>query len=212
MSRPVPSAPQQRLIVYVDGFNLYHGLKDETGRAHLWLDLVKLSQSLRPRQRLVMVRYFTAPVLNNPDGQGRQAHYQSALLALHPGKIEIVQGRYQARTVRCLNCGHRHTKYEEKETDVNIAASLLTDAALHNMDTAIIISADSDLSPAVKAAMKLHPPLFIAAAFPPNRNSHELKSLMPASFPIGRNKISQNQLPDPLTIQSVTFERPEYWT
>jgi len=199
------------MIVYVDGFNLYHGMKDHFGRSMLWLDLVTLAQSLRPAQRLVTVRYFTAPVLDDPPAQGRQAHYQAALSAKYPTSIEIVQGRYQPRSVRCVKCSHTYTKYEEKETDVNIATALLTDAAMHNMDTAIIVSADSDLAPAVRAAMKLHSPLFVTAAFPPQRSSLELKALMPASFPIGVNKIRQSQLPEQFSASGATFQRPTHW-
>lgn len=59
---PVASAIQ-RVSVYVDGFNLYYGLKSKGWRHYYWLDLRRLSEKLlRPGQRLVMVRYFTARV------------------------------------------------------------------------------------------------------------------------------------------------------
>lgn len=60
------------LIVYVDGFNLYHGLKDQFGRRMLWLDLVARSNRLRPRSSLMRVRSFTAPVLGDPPAASRQ--------------------------------------------------------------------------------------------------------------------------------------------
>ena len=34
-----PGGPVERVKAYVDGFNLYHGLKARHGRKHLWLDL-----------------------------------------------------------------------------------------------------------------------------------------------------------------------------
>ena len=94
--------------MYVDGFNLYHGMRDQAGRATLWLDLVKLAQSFRPSQRLVALKYFTAPVLNDPPGQGRQALYQNALSQLYPSQVEIIQGRYQSKSVQCVRCGHTY--------------------------------------------------------------------------------------------------------
>ena len=43
--------------------NLYHGLKSKGWRRYYWLDLRRLVENLlRPGQRLVMVRYFTARV------------------------------------------------------------------------------------------------------------------------------------------------------
>jgi uncharacterized LabA/DUF88 family protein len=201
------------LIVYVDGFNLYHGLKDQFGRRMLWLDLVGLANRLRPRSSLVQVRYFTAPVLDDAPAASRQGRYQHALLAHSPGLVEIVQGRYQKKSMTCRKCGAGWTHYEEKETDVNIATSLVSDAARRLSDSALIVSADSDLTPAVKAATSLHPGLFVAAAFPPKRYSAELKKLMPGSFHISPAKIRQSQLPS--TVHSAagrSYSRPTKWT
>ena len=207
----VPHRPPERLIVYVDGFNLYHGLHDATGRANLWLDLVALAKSLRPRSNLVGVKYFTAPVLNEPAAVSRQAHHQGALLAKYPSLLSIVQGRYQSKQVTCVRCGHSYIKHEEKETDVNIAVQLVADAARHEMDAALVISADSDLAPAVRMAKRIEPRLFVAAAFPPKRFSNELKALMPVSFQIGANRFRKVQLPDTFTIGGVTYNRPAKW-
>lgn len=49
---PVPGPPHERLIVYIDGFNFYHGMHDKFGRSTLWIDFVALAQSLRPRSHL----------------------------------------------------------------------------------------------------------------------------------------------------------------
>lgn len=200
------------LIVYVDGFNLYHGLKDKFGRRLLWLDLVELSRSLRPRSALLQVRYFTAPVLDNPHAASRQGRYQQALIANSAGLVDIVQGRYQKKTMSCRGCGSSWTHYEEKETDVNIATAVVADAAAGKADTALIVSADSDLVPAVKAARAVNPSLFMAAAFPPKRYSAELKKLMPKSFPIGTTKLTQSQLPKVVRdAQGHSYARPAKW-
>lgn len=208
---PKPSPPKERLMVYVDGFNLYHGLHDTSVRQHLWLDLAKLAQSLRPKQQLVGVRYFTATILNDPTAQSRQGHYIEALSSKNPGIVEVILGRYQAKTKACRGCGHSYTSYEEKETDVNMATSIVVDAANGAFDSALIISGDSDMAPAVRAAKKSRQDLFIAAAFPPGRFSQELKHLMPASFPINVNKVNKALLPDVFVARGKTFTRPQKW-
>ncbi|WP_218162049.1 NYN domain-containing protein [Mycobacterium malmoense] len=185
----------ETLAVYVDGFNLYYGLHEVSGRRHLWLDLVALASKLRPRSALVKVKYFTAPVLNDPGAQSRQSDYLAALTAQNPGLIDIINGRYQAKPKACRRCNHSWTEYEEKETDVNIAAHLVADAALKMSDAALIVSADSDLAPAVRVARMMNPNLFIAAVFPPRRLSSELQALMPASFHLGVQRIKRSQLP-----------------
>ena len=46
----------KRVIVYVDGFNLYFGLRSKGWRRHYWLNLVKLAGALlKPDQQLARV-------------------------------------------------------------------------------------------------------------------------------------------------------------
>lgn len=203
---------RERLIAYVDGFNLYHGIHDKWRRKYLWLDLEALVRSLRPRSDLVGVRYFTAPVLNDPAAASRQSDYVAALTHHSQGLISVTQGRYQTKSCWCSNCRTKHLKNEEKETDVNIAVSLVEDAVRDQMDAALLISADSDMVPAIKAAWSLKPDLFVAAAFPPKRHSAELKTLMPSSFHIGQSHIRKCQLPETIKDGSgTTWTRPAKW-
>jgi hypothetical protein len=66
----------ERVKVYVDGFNLYHGLKVKHGRKYLWLDLQALTvRLLKPSQHLIEVEYFTARVRNQPASEQRQSAY-----------------------------------------------------------------------------------------------------------------------------------------
>lgn len=203
----------ERLIVYVDGFNLYNGLHDKWRHRYLWLDLEALARALRPRSQLVAVRYFTAPVLSDPYAASRQSAYVAALRARSGHILQVTQGRYQSKQVACRQCGSVRTRYEEKETDVNIAVSIVEDAFVGRMDAALVVSADSDLVPAIKAARRVRPDLFIAAAFPPERFSSELKTLMPASFHIGAASIRQSMLPETVTDPQtgLVWSRPVKW-
>jgi hypothetical protein len=69
------------VIGYVDGFNLYHGLRDKYRRRYLWLDLAHLVRRLRPRDEILAVRYFTALVRDDPPALARQRDYLNALSA-----------------------------------------------------------------------------------------------------------------------------------
>lgn len=200
-----------RLVLYVDGFNLYHGLRAESHCEHLWIDVVALAGLLRPRSEVVAVRYFTAPVLGDPEAASRQEHHLRAMQARHPSVLEIVRGRYQRRTWQCRACESKIQTYEEKESDVNVAVNLVADAAQGRMDTAILLSADSDMAPAVRTAWRIAPDLTILAAFPPNRNSAELKDLMPGSFHVGMDKVRRAQMPNVFTVDGKEFCRPDKW-
>lgn len=66
----------RRVIVYVDGFNLYHAI-DDLKRPHLkWLDLRALAESLlRKDETLKSVKYFSAYATWMPDRYARHRDY-----------------------------------------------------------------------------------------------------------------------------------------
>jgi uncharacterized LabA/DUF88 family protein len=205
------------VIAYIDGFNLYHGLRDRYGRRYLWLDLVELVGRLRPRDSVLAVRYFTAVVRNDPPAQARQQAYLDALQTHCGGLLQIVYGRFQDKQQTCRGCGAIWTSYEEKETDVNIAVSLVADAAASSADLALLISADSDLCPAIRTARIVaagrQARFGIIAAFPPRRYSHEVKKLIPGAFTLSHQDIRNSLLPG--TVIEATsgrkFSRPREW-
>lgn len=53
---------KQKVIVYVDGFNFYYGLKkNKCWRKYYWLDMVRFFElGLKENQELVAVKYFSA--------------------------------------------------------------------------------------------------------------------------------------------------------
>ncbi|MGH4008661.1 MAG: NYN domain-containing protein [Pseudonocardiaceae bacterium] len=202
-----------RVVAYIDGFNLYFGLKARHGRRYLWLDLQALVLGLmRPGQTLEQITYFTARVRNDPEGRQRQSYYLDAL-ASHSPLVTIVDGRFQEKPRHCRNCGAAWTVYEEKETDVSIAAALIEDAVLDRYDTALLISADSDLCPAIITMKRLRPEKRIIAVFPPRRHSADLKRAVDAYLSIGDDKIRKAQLPPEVVNNAgITLRRPKYWT
>ncbi|MFN8591228.1 MAG: NYN domain-containing protein [Thermomicrobiales bacterium] len=155
---------------YYDGFNFYYRLFKNRRRTHKlpanlkWLDLLKLSQSLAPGQTVDWVGYFTAFVRQNPldpDQHVRQRAYIEALRTIPC--LEIVEGKFQPTTKRgipvgCAICGAsavspiEFNTFEEKGSDVNLAARLVRDAALGKFSAALVISNDSDLAEAIRIA------------------------------------------------------------
>ncbi|HEY3751439.1 MAG TPA: NYN domain-containing protein [Pseudonocardiaceae bacterium] len=202
-----------RVAVYVDGFNLYFGLRAKYDRKYLWLDLQALAESLLRRdQTLEQVTYFTARVRNDPQGEQRQSDYLDALRE-HSLLVEIKDGRFQEKSRRCRGCGSAWTVFEEKETDVNIAVALLSDAVRDRFDTALVVSADSDLCPAVRTTKSLFPAKRVIAAFPPRRHSAELKQIADGFVFIGDDKIRQAQLPDEVVTKAgIILRRPKHWS
>lgn len=201
----------QRVITYVDGFNLYFGLKSSKWHKYYWLNIQKLAQSLlKPDQKLERVKYFTAMITNPPGKEKRQRIFIEALETLPDFKIYY--GKYQLNPRRCRKCGYEDFVPNEKMTDVNIAVELLTDAFQDRFDTAIIISADSDLIGPIKALRKLLPHKLILVAFPPKRSSMELQKVANAFFTIGRVKFAHSLFPEEVVkADGYVLKCPESW-
>ncbi len=202
-----------RVVAYVDGFNLYHGLKAGYGRRYHWLDLQALvSDLLRPGQELLEVQYFTARVRDNLDAELRQALYLEALMS-HSLRVRLIEGRFQEKPRECRNCGARWMAYEEKETDVNIAIAMLTDAVRDVYDIALLVSADSDLRPVVAAVKHLRTGKRIVAAFPPRRRSKSLAQAVDGYVSVSHTRVRNAQLPPEIVTRGgVRLTRPAYWS
>jgi uncharacterized LabA/DUF88 family protein len=201
-----------RVRVYIDGFNLYYGMHSAFARQYLWLDLEALSRSLlRPGQELDRVHYFTTRRRNALVSEQRQDTYIQALRA-YCGRLTIVEGRFQQRNEKCRACGVTRVTYEEKETDVSIAVALVEDAARAAFDTALLVSGDSDLCPAVRAARRLAPEARFICVFPPRRRSDPLWAVSDGVYSLARDKLRRAHLPDKVvTSGGIVLERPPHW-
>lgn len=214
---------RERVIVYIDGFNLYHGLKDSSLRSSRWLDIVGLCEAiLLPHQDLHLVRYFTAIVKRDAQASGRQTTYLDALVAT--GGIEIHKGFYQVSNAkmkchqcgdeqaRCPSCKARYQRFEEKQSDVNMALHLLADAEDDCYDTAMLITGDSDLVPAIALVKQRFPAKNVVAAFPPKRSGKHIAAVADAALKIEPKHCRQNRLPPiVMTSSGVELHAPEGW-
>lgn len=185
----------KRVIVYIDGFNLYFGLKEKGWKRYYWLNMLKLAQNLLSSdQVLIHTNYFTSRISLPPDKAKRQSIFIDALMTLPD--FSIFYGHYQANTVTCFRCQNIISKPNEKMTDVNISVEMLCDAFGDHFDTAILVSADGDLLGPIQKIRSLFPHKKIVIAFPPSRYSIALKSAASAYFIIGRKKLADSLFPD----------------
>lgn len=188
---------KERVIVYIDGFNLYFGMV-EAGYKHLkWLNLRLLAENLiKPDQEIIAIKYFTSRVGNNPEKQKRQTTYIEALQSVD---IKIYYGHYQSDRVECKLCGNIWAKYNEKMTDVNIATQMIIDAYQNKYDVAMLISGDSDLVPPIKAVNENFKNKRVFVAFPPKRHNNSVSIVAKGSLTIGRKKLVDSQFPESVT-------------
>ncbi|WP_433517421.1 NYN domain-containing protein [Nonomuraea sp. CA-143628] len=204
----------ERVGVYVDGFNLYYGLRELGGRRLLWLDLWSMSVGLlQPGQSLVSVRYFTAAIRDDPPAMARQEAYMAAVASRG---VEVILGRYQEQVVRCRSCGASRRTYAEKQSDVALATAMVSDVATGQVDVVLLVSADSDLCAAIHGIKQLDErrgtKTKVVAVFPPGRRSNHLRKVSDAWFPLGAAVVRRSQFPDLVRGRDgAVYHRPPHW-
>lgn len=144
---------KERIAIFIDGSNFYHGLKRNIGKTKI--DFSKLAKILCGERKLIRIYYYTVPRLRTEDEQ----KYQDQQKFLEKLKItpylSVELGRMVKRNSKCYKCNDSAIIFIEKGIDVKIATDMLRFAYNNSYDTAIIISGDGDFSDAIKSVQDL---------------------------------------------------------
>lgn len=208
-------------MVYVDGFNLYYGIRNYPNAK--WLDIDALCRLLLPNYAIHGIKYFTAPVSaspSDPQKPQRQQTYWRALRTIP--HLEIIEGLFisnpvQVRPLVPIPGGPTKVtimKTEEKGSDVNIATHLIVDAFDSKFDTAAVISNDSDLALPVRVVctrFKRTVIVYNPQQKKPKRPSRMLQQAASQFRDLRRGPVCASQFPATLTDATGTFHKPQGW-
>lgn len=140
---------KERVTVFIDGSNFYHGLKNCIGRTDI--DFLRLGQKLcGKRRKLIRVYYYNAVIKqeDSPEGYKKQQRFFNKLYSVP--YFELKLGRLESRRAE-----DGSVYYIEKGTDINLAVDMMKYAYNNAYDTAVIVSGDGDFVNAVKAVKDL---------------------------------------------------------
>lgn len=149
----------ERVMVFIDGSNFYHGLKDNVGKTRI--DLQKFCNIVCGLdRRLVHIHYYNVPLnqKENPATYAEQQRFYNRLrlipyFTLHFGRLVKREKHF-----KCANCvtENIYTIYTEKAVDVKIASHMLVYAFDNAYDTGILVSEDGDFVPVVEEIKRLN--------------------------------------------------------
>lgn len=206
----------KRVIFYIDGFNLYYGLKESRLRRYYWLNIETLAHTIAKKfmdfnYKIRLIRYFTSKVKKslNINKYNRQKSYLGAIKTLPLTKITY--GRYKLKDYECRFCGKKDKKPIEKMTDVNIASFMFWDAYKEYCDIQILIGGDTDLKPITERLKKIQKTeLYIF--FPLHRETDDLKKYCKFSGKIYKNIFKTCQFSNPvINRKGNKIFKPIYW-
>lgn len=210
-----------RVDFLVDGFNVYHSLKQASrelqGASTRWLDLRGLLgsyvQLFGRTARLQRVIYFSAFAHHiEAKSPGVVQRHRTYIEALQSTGVEVVLGRFKKGQHYCDTCACHTKRWEEKESDVAIGVRLLEILVRDEADLVVIVSGDTDLVPAIRTARRLFPAKEVRCAFPYGRKNKELEGVANDAFNMKHHNYLNHQLPDPLTLPSGReLRKPAAW-
>jgi uncharacterized LabA/DUF88 family protein len=210
-----------RTIAYVDGYNLYYGLKKLCGPARQWrwLNLEAFCERYVPNEyELVEIKYFTARVKpKDSSKRRRQEAFLRALgtlerVTLHFGRYERYEAEYPLAEGPDKGKPVWVWKIEEKESDVKIASHLLLDALVADepVEAAVLISNDSDQVFPLKKLKQAG--IHVGIVNPhPRRPSGALADIARFYRQVKPGQVTASQLPRRLEDAGGVFEMPERW-
>jgi uncharacterized LabA/DUF88 family protein len=211
----------RRTAFLVDGFNLYHSLKSARralgGRGTLWLDLRALCASFLHSiggQAGISDLYYFSALATHVEGlkPGAAARHLAYLEAIRSTGIIVELGQFKGKRLDCPACRTGCVRHEEKETDVAIAVRLMELILRNRRDAAVVVSAHSDLAPALREAGRLAPDKPSFCCFPYGRGSFDLRRHARASFRFRKEQYVRRQLPDPVPLaDGRRIHKPPEW-
>jgi uncharacterized LabA/DUF88 family protein len=135
-----------RVAIYIDGSNFYNYLKDKEINfpKGVKFDFNAFVKFLLNERECISKRYYVG-IFRNMDGSKKSEELvkgqQKFLSHIENEGFAIKRGRIMH---------HTDKDYREKGTDVKIATDLIIGAVDDIYDTAILVSSDTDLIPAIK--------------------------------------------------------------
>lgn len=206
----------QRVIFLIDGFNLYHAICDSAQcisprfRGYKWVNLRKLAECyVRSKDKIRGVYYFTALP---PWDEAKRDRHKLYIKAQTQYGVKTIFGKFRLITRKCrATCKQEYETYAEKKTDVNIS-TLLFDLAYHKKcDRFIIISADTDLIPAIQLVQRIFK-VEVGVVIPVNKKGKDIAKACDFKYRMKEKHLLSSVLPDSIELKDgIVLTRPPNW-
>lgn len=228
-----------RTAFFIDGYNLFYGLL--AGTRYKWLDLpallIHITKIQNPASEAIQINYFTSPVLPSLATLGIQSKeaqdtYIRALIAkgvtVTLGKHRLEQGT-APRFIDKNTPASRQDKVdiwdlEEKQTDVSLAIGmyrLLSQQqnlqAEQRIEQIVLVSADTDMTPALKAIREDFPEITVGIILP---HREGIDREVPGSLKnyahwvrkhVRIEELQTHQFPERVPTRKKPAVKPSYW-
>jgi len=225
---------------FIDGYNVFYGLL--AGTPYKWLDLPSLLDAITyendPHSQVAEVHYFTSPVQPSLATRGQQSKQaqDTYVRALKARSVQVHWGRHRLDHRRAPRFVSRQIpasrqdqvdiwNLEEKETDVRIGIAMyrlaakqcLGPRAEERIQQIVLVSGDTDMTPALEAIREDFPHLRIGIILPHRKGSHRTPAGSLRNNAdwmrrhIATEELEAHQFPARVHTRKKPADKPDYW-
>jgi uncharacterized LabA/DUF88 family protein len=212
--------PTNRTTFLVDGFNLYHSVVDASndigGASTKWLNIRSLCESylhiFGRDNKFERLYYFSALATHmNQKDPSTVSRHEGFIDCLKSTGAIIELSTFKQKFVWCSNCHRYILHHEEKETDVSLSVKLIELFWHDECDTAILLTGDTDIAPAIRFVKAYFPQKTVGFLFPYKRKNKELRQLA-LGCKISSQQYLKHQFPNPVTLPDGSLRfKPAGW-
>jgi len=131
-----------RVMIFIDGSNLYHSLKHHFKRAGI--DIGRFCQKILGKSRLIRIYYYNAQVgqKEEPERYKDQRKFFDGIAAIPYAEL---------RLGRLVYNNWPNSPPYEKGVDIQLATDMITHSFKNNYDVALLVAGDTDYVGALQA-------------------------------------------------------------
>lgn len=223
------------LDVFIDGFNVYHALTSKLVNSnqknyaiYRWIDYYKLGQYYAIRQGCKLNNVFIFTTYPEWD-LSKLSRHQKLVSIWGDSGCKIIFGKFLPAKRECNNfknssrcdttrcslsggsyCNGLYDTREEKMSDVNLSIYLLEMAIHNDYEKAIIVSADTDIKPAVLSVKRNFPFKKIGVSLPIGRHNNVLVNACDFVEEMKKSVLDSCLLPDQYILKDSTVLNNPY--
>ena len=218
-----------RVAFFIDGFNLYHSLRDaahELGideKGTKWLNMHGLCAKLLPRigqssshpgsAEITSVRYYTA-IASHRLARDRHVvgRHRRLIKCLQDVGVQVFTAGFKEKWSTCKKCHEEYLGHEEKQTDVALAVDAVRFALKGECDIVVFVTGDTDVIPAIETIREFAPNVEVWNVAPYKRDQMEIEQRAHGSHRLDIDDYTRSQFDDVVTLSDgKKITKPDEW-
>jgi len=166
-----------KLAIYVDGFNLYHGVCEMVKTHQLdgykkWWDIKKWAATVALQYQAELVEVVIVTASPKHKLAETRIHHSLFFDMCRKFGCQVIEGEFI--NTRLCTCGY--TDWVEKQSDINLSIAAILGTQVHQLTHTVLVTADTDQIATIRRLRNMNTKVILR--HPPYRESKVLRGMV----------------------------------